>query len=86
MELKWPYIYRWERLGRKGQLCRVTARGRMNSICVEFEDGFTMITSGNAIRKAHANVATKSQPRRKQNLPPISMNIDVFTYENVKSK
>lgn len=28
------------------------ARGKMNSIRVEFADGFTMITSGNAIRKA----------------------------------
>jgi len=24
----------------------------MNSICVQFEDGYTMVTSGNAIRKA----------------------------------
>jgi hypothetical protein len=28
------------------------ARGKFNSICVVFEDGYTMITSGNAIRKA----------------------------------
>lgn len=34
-----------------GQPCRLTARGRMNSIRVEFADGYTMITSGNAIRK-----------------------------------
>ena len=47
-----PYIYRWERQGRKGQQCKVTARAKvMNSICVEFADGFTMITSGNAIRR-----------------------------------
>jgi len=47
-----PYIYRWDRHGRKGQPCRVTARGARNSIRVEFADGFIMITSGNAIRKA----------------------------------
>ena len=46
------YIYRWDRQGRKGQTCRVTARGKFNSIRVEFEDGYVMITSGNAIRKA----------------------------------
>lgn len=47
-----PYIYRWDRQGRKGQQCKVTARAKvMNSICVEFADGFTMITSGNAIRR-----------------------------------
>tara|TARA_R110000787_G_scaffold31143_9_gene82855 strand:- start:366 stop:539 length:174 start_codon:yes stop_codon:yes gene_type:complete len=46
------YIYRWNRQGRKGQVCTVTARGRMNSICVKFEDGYTMVTSGNAIRRA----------------------------------
>jgi hypothetical protein len=45
------HIYRWDRQGRKGQLCRITARGKMNSIRVEFADGYVMITSGNAIRK-----------------------------------
>ncbi|VVT15472.1 hypothetical protein [Hoeflea sp. EC-HK425] len=45
------YIYRWNRQGRKGQVCTVTARGKMNSICVRFEDGYTMVTSGNAIRR-----------------------------------
>lgn len=45
------HIYRWDRQGRKGQPCRITARGRMNSIRVEFADGYAMITSGNAIRK-----------------------------------
>lgn len=47
-----PYVYRWDRQGRKGQRCRVTARGTLNSIRVEFADGFVMITSGNAIRRA----------------------------------
>lgn len=46
------YVYRWNRQGRKGQFCRVTARGTMNSIRVEFEDGHVMITSGNSIRRA----------------------------------
>ena len=46
------YIYRWNRQDRKGQLCTVTARGKMNSICVKFEDGYTMVTSGNALRRA----------------------------------
>jgi hypothetical protein len=30
----------------------VTARGKFNSIRAEFEDGYVMITSGNAIRRA----------------------------------
>lgn len=46
------YVYRWCRLGRKGHRCKVTARGKMNSCRIEFEDGFVMITSRNAIRKA----------------------------------
>ena len=45
------HIYRWDRQGRKGQPCRITARGKFNSIRVEFADGYVMITSGNAIRK-----------------------------------
>lgn len=48
------YIYRWDRQGRKGQTCKVTARGKFNSIRVVFEDGYVMITSGNAIRKVAA--------------------------------
>lgn len=48
----WPYVYFWHRQGRKGQPCRVTARGKMNSCCVQFPDGYRMITSRNAIRKA----------------------------------
>jgi hypothetical protein len=49
-----PYVYRWDRQGRKGQPCRVTARGARNSIRVEFPDGFVMITSGNAIMRWRA--------------------------------
>ena len=46
------YVFRWNRCGRKGQVCKVTARGKMNSCWVEFEDGFVMVTSRNALRKA----------------------------------
>jgi hypothetical protein len=45
------YVYRWNRQGRKGQPCWLTARGALNSIRIEFADGYVMITSGNAIRK-----------------------------------
>lgn len=46
-----PYVYAWNRMGRKGQRCNVTARGKMNSCRVEFEDGIKAITSRNAIRR-----------------------------------
>lgn len=46
-----PYIYRWNRQGRKGQPCEVTARGTMNSCAVRFADGYTMVTSRNALRR-----------------------------------
>jgi hypothetical protein len=46
------YVYRWNRMGRKGQRCVVLARGSMNSCWVKFEDGFQAITSRNALRKA----------------------------------
>lgn len=48
---EFPYSYHWNREGRKDQPCRVTARGKMNSCCVEFGDGFKMVTSRNALRK-----------------------------------
>jgi hypothetical protein len=46
-----PYIYFWNRQNRKGQRCWMTARGAMNSCRLEFDDGFKMITSRNAIRR-----------------------------------
>lgn len=47
-----PYTYRWDRQGRKGQPCDVPIRGKaMNSCLVRFADGYTMVTSRNAIRK-----------------------------------
>lgn len=45
------YIYFWNRMDRKGQPCAVLARGKMNSCLVLFEDGFTAVTSRNALRR-----------------------------------
>lgn len=48
-----PYIYRWDRKGRKGQPCEVLVRAKpMNSCLVRFADGYTMVTSRNALMKA----------------------------------
>lgn len=56
------YTYRWDRQSRKGQTCRVTARGKFNSIRVEFEaDGYVMITSGNAIRKLRPDTLNQGE-------------------------
>lgn len=59
---EFAYVYRWNRQGRKGQRCAVTARSRrgkgfhnFNSIRVVFEDGYQMITSGNAIMRVKGN-------------------------------
>ena len=41
----------WQNL-RKGQRCRVLARGSMNSRLIEFEDGYRMVSSGNGLRRA----------------------------------
>jgi len=50
---EWPYVWFWrERLPeRKGQPCRVLARGKMNSALVEFPDGYRVITSRYAVRR-----------------------------------
>lgn len=52
------FIYIWRvrtRLPERfGTRCRVLARGSMNSAKVEFEDGYTVITSRNYLRKAPA--------------------------------
>lgn len=48
-----PYVYRWNRQGRKGQPCELLVRAKvMNSCLVRFADGYTMVTSRNAIMKS----------------------------------
>lgn len=50
------YVWYWRvRLpDRKGQRCRVLARGRMNSVLIEFEDGYRVVTSRYAVRRLEA--------------------------------
>jgi hypothetical protein len=36
---------------RFGQRCRVLVRGRMNSVLVEFEDGYRVVTSRYYVRR-----------------------------------
>jgi hypothetical protein len=45
------YVYYWHRMGRKGQRCKVLARGKMNSALIEFEDGYLAVISRNALRR-----------------------------------
>ena len=45
------YLYRWNRMGRKGQRCIVLCRGSLNSCMVRFEDGHEAVTSRNALAK-----------------------------------
>lgn len=50
---KSDHVWHWKKRlpERKGQRCRVIARGRMNSVLVAFEDGYLVVTSRFAIRK-----------------------------------
>lgn len=61
---------------RKGQLCRVLARGEMNSILVEFEDGYKVVTSRFAVRliKALTSGADASLDLCPERQPSISDN------------
>jgi hypothetical protein len=47
------HIWFWKAIlgERKGQSCRVLCHGKLNSILVEFEDGFRVVTSRYAVRK-----------------------------------
>ena len=57
------YSFRWDRHGRRGQRCVILARGTMNSCLVEFEDGYTMVTSRNALqRREHSNPSAETIP------------------------
>ena len=54
------YVWRWGTCGgkypklglRKGQKCRMIAKGAMNSAHIEFEDGEQFIASRNGLAKA----------------------------------
>jgi hypothetical protein len=50
---EYPYTWRWRAKHgeRHGQPCRVWARGTMNSIGVEFADGFRTVTARYAVRR-----------------------------------
>jgi hypothetical protein len=54
--VSFPYRWAWgpgplRSLDRKGQACRVLARGTMNSALLEFEDGYRVVTSRNGLRR-----------------------------------
>lgn len=51
--MTYPLVWFWRsRLPeRKGQRCRVVARGKLNSVLVEFPDGFLVVTSRYAVRR-----------------------------------
>lgn len=50
---EWPHVWFWRAKlpERKGELCRILARGKKNSVLVEFVDGTRVITSRHAVRK-----------------------------------
>jgi hypothetical protein len=50
---------------RKGEVCRVLARGRMNSILVQFPDGHRVITSRYAVRPLTSPVAARGFSERR---------------------
>lgn len=56
MNERFDYIWFWKGnsqrpIFRKGEACRVKTRGKMNSVLVEFKDGYCVVTSRFAVRK-----------------------------------
>lgn len=65
---EYPYVWYWRQKPgydrgtpprmfdrcRKGERCRVLARGRMNSAAIEFPDGYTVVTSRSGLRRSRA--------------------------------
>ena len=48
------HVWRWRSKlpERHGQACEVLARGKLNSVLVRFADGFLVVTSRYAVRRA----------------------------------
>jgi hypothetical protein len=67
----YPYTWRWRTKhgDRHGERCRVWARGSMNSIGVEFPDGFRTVTARYAVRRAKDGAVVSAErvrgPRRR---------------------
>ena len=55
---KMTHVWYWKKKlpERKGQPCRVLARGKKNIVLIEFADGFKVITSRFAVRKKRGKV------------------------------
>ncbi len=69
-----PYVWYWRKHlpGRKGQRCRVLTRSRrMNSALIEFEDGFRVVTSRNALRRVDPTPGGSAEERRTAALPSL---------------
>ena len=53
MDETFPYVWFWKKrlAERKGQRCRLLAVGALNSVALEFDDGFRVITDRRGIRR-----------------------------------
>jgi hypothetical protein len=70
------YVYRWDRQGRKNEICRILARGKMNSCLAEFEDGYQMITSRNAFRRLKPLSPASSPPSASRSIPSQDLSLE----------
>ncbi len=66
-----PYVWYWKKRlpDRRGQPCRILARGKLNSILVEFKDGYTVITSRYAVRKKTNRGKSEEDDMKAQHTP-----------------
>ena len=67
-----PLIFEWDRQGRKGQVCRMLIRGKLNSCLLEFVDGFKMVVSRNSVRRLFPKVLR--EPKGGERKPPQPTN------------
>jgi len=53
MDKTFPYVWSWKKRlpERKRQRCRLSAVGALNSVALEFHDGFRVITDRRGIRR-----------------------------------
>ena len=64
MTLQYPLYYNWSNNEKRARMilrpCRIIARGKKNSVCIQFKDGSREIVSGNALRKIKHEVQAKT--------------------------
>lgn len=82
---KYDYIWYWRKRlpERKNHACRILARGKMNSILIEFHDGQKVVTSRFAVRKITPKIYHEIYTKIIKEYPEKVMDLLIQTFDTI---